>query len=406
MRFSSNLLGGVLTGTFDHYWSADLIYAGERRIADVPIIDVALNENAAAKVQQSGGCRIVWTDTFGRSMSPHEISDAFAPFGAQLRIYSNITAGPFSERIHYGVFEITNVPSADDNDMVFRGQVITTGSVIELELKELLAAVGEETFDVPSSPSGLLSTWNELARIAGLQLSRTVDDKPITRSILYPDSKLDSVYDLMDVMLDSIPHMTADGALAARSKATPASMLTIRRGNGGQLIDVGHAMSAENVHNRVVVRATSGDQKSVLAAAEITEGPLRVRNTDGSRSPFGTRTLYQSSEFVTTSSQAQAWADSTLPMVSTLRATVVPVEMTFDPRLERGDVVTIEQLRYNLVGRVLTIDRRSRATQRLTVEVVGYVPSTSEEIVPWGSLPPAGQVNDVLSEVLTDLFGG
>ena len=368
MRFSSPLLPGVLTGSFDHFWSADLIYDGLQRLADVPLTQPKFGETASATVQQDGLCTIVWTDLFGRSMSPREVSDAFTPFGAQMRVYSNVTAGPFLERTQFGVFEITDVPSAHDEDMQFRGQRITTGSRIELELKELTAGVGEETFDVPSAPSDLASTWDEVARVTGLQLVRSIDDVPISRSILYPDSKLEATYDLFEIMLDAVPHMTADGALSARPNEWPVPVTTLRRGDQGQLISVGQSMSAA-LYNRVVVRATGTDQESVLAFAEITDGPLRVRNADGSLSPFRARTLYLSSEYVTTQVQAQAWADSTLLQVSKQRSRIVPVVMTFDPLLERGDVVLIERPQETLTGRVLTVERSDRGRQSLTVEV-------------------------------------
>lgn len=367
MRFTSDLLSGVLTGAFDHFWSADLIYNGELRLANVPLSKPRFSEDGNAKVQQTGSCTIVWTDTFGQAMSPRMVTDAFAPFGAQLRVYSNVAAGPFLQRVQYGVFDITDVPSAYDEDMVFRGVVVSTGSVIELELAEPLAGVGEETFDVPTPPSQLISVWNEAAVVSGLQLSRTLADAPIGRSIMYPDSKLNALYELFDVILDAVPHMTADGTLAARPNTWPASVHTLRR--AGQIVRVGAGMSADQVYNRVVVRATSGDQKSVLAEAAITDGPLRVRNPDGSRSPYRARTFYQSSELVTTTAQAQAWANSTLPQVSRLRTQVIPVTMTFDPRIERGDVLTLERLRGDMTVRVRTIDRSARGTQSLTVEV-------------------------------------
>jgi hypothetical protein len=368
VRFSSPLLSGVLTGSFDHFWSADLVYDGQPRLGSIPLSGSSFGEDGSATVQQSGSCTIVWTDDFGRSMSPREVSDAFTPFGAQLRVYSNVTAGPFLERAQYGVFEITDVPSAHDDDMQFRGQWITTGSRIELDLKELTAGVGEETFDVPSAPADLASTWDEAARVTGLQILRTITDVPISRSILYPDSKLDATYDLFELMLDAVPHMTADGVLSARPNSWPAPVRTLTPGDGGQLISVGHSMSAA-LYNRVVVRATGDDQSSILAIAEITDGPLRVRNADGSRSPFRARTKYLSSEYVTTAGQAQTWADSTLLQVSTQRSRVLPVEMTFDPLLERGDVVRIERPRETMVGRILTIDRSNRGSQSLTVEV-------------------------------------
>jgi hypothetical protein len=377
-RFASALLPDVLSGSFDHWWSADLIYAGERRLANVPLLDVKLSEDGSANVQQSGSCVILWADDYGQSMAPRDISDAFAPFGAQLRVYSNVYAGPFSERVLYGIFEITNVPSAIDSGIQFGSQWLTVGSRIELELKELTAGLGEERFDVPTAPTILTSTWDEAARITGFQLVRSITDVPITRSIMYPESKLEAVGELFDLMLDAVPHMTADGALAARPNKWPASSRTLRYGDGGQIIDVGHAMSSEGVYNRVVVRASTavtsalGEQtvQSVLAVAEIVGGPLRVRNTDGSVSPFRARTLYQSSEFVTTSAQAQAWADSTLATVSVPRSQTIPVTMTFDPTIERGDVVVLARRDSDpMTGRVATIARDSRGSQELTVEL-------------------------------------
>ncbi|MFF2274218.1 hypothetical protein ACFVTX_18230 [Agromyces sp. NPDC058136] len=370
MRFTSAQLDAVLGGSGDHYWSADLLYDGERRLQDIPITDPRLREDGGAKIQQSGSCSVVWQDTFGASMTPRMITDAFAPFGAKLRVYSNVVAGPFRERVAFGVFDITDVPSARDESMAFRGRTITTGSTIELEFKEQLAGVQGDDFDVPTSPSLLASAWDELGRISGMQLVRAVEDKPITRTILYPESRLDAIYDLCDVILDAIPHTTADGALAARPKVWPAAVARLRRGPRGQLVKVGDAMSPSGVYNRVVVRATGSDQTSILAIAELTSGPLRVKNLDGSRSPFGQRTRYLSSEFVTTRDQAQAWAESTLAQVSVPRARVLPVEMTFDPRLERGDVVEIERPGGEvLTGRIVSIDRSARATQQLTVEV-------------------------------------
>ena len=383
MRFASAAASSILSGSFDHNWVADLYYNGERRLKDVPLTDVSFTEDAEAAVQQSGSCKIVWADDFGRSATPREVADWFAPFGARLHVYSILSAGSFSERVEYGRFEITDVPAARDAGMDFRGQWVTTGSVVELELKELLARVDAETFDVPSAPASLDSAWDEVARITGLPVSRSVADAAIPRSVMYEDVKLDAIYNLMDVVLDAVPHMTADGAIGARPNALGSVVATLRRGEGGCLVDVGAAMSAARVYNRVVVRATSGDQAQVLAVAEVTTGPLRVRNTDGSLSPFGARTYYQSSEFVTTPGQAQAWADSTLATVSSLRATRVPVEETFNPLRERGDVVLVERATEWLFGRVVTIRRSRRATQDLVVEVESTSPNTLPVPVPW-----------------------
>ena len=373
MRFGSSDLQGVLLESFDSHWVADLYYNGSRVLQDVPVSRPSFREDAQAKVQQSGSVTVEWSDEFATSILPVDVSSPLAPFGAQLWVYSVVEAGEFSERVEYGRFEITDVPSGRDEQMVFRGELITLGSRVELELRELLHGVAQESFDVPSAPSQLDSTWAELAVITGLPLERTVDDVAVNRSIMYPDNKLDAVHELMDVMLDADPHMTADGSLSARPRVWPDPVDTLTM--DGALVGVGHRMSADQVYNRVVVRATSGEQSSVLAVAELTSGPLRVRNPDGSVSPFRARTKFLSSEFVTTAGQAQAWADSTLTQVAALRSRVVPVVEKFNPLRERGDVVLIERPNLYLVARVVTISR-SGHTQELTVEVGGTLPRT------------------------------
>jgi hypothetical protein len=370
VRFGSPDLKGVLTGPFDAVWVADLYYNGERRLEGVPITDVRFSEDANADVQQSGSCTVVWTDEFATSVVPTSMADPFAPFGAQLYVYCVLTAGSFQERVAYGRFQIDDVPSARDEEMRFRGEWVTVGSTVQVELRELLAAVQQESFDVPTAPSDLSSTWGELGRVSGLPLVRSVADVPITRSVMYPDGKLDAVYELMSVMLDAVPHVTADGALSARPNVWPDPVDDITL---DVIESVTSGMSAAQVYNRVVVRATGGDQAAVLAVAEVTSGPLRVRNPDGSASPFRARTRYLSSEFVTTESQAQAWADSELAKVGVLRSRVAEVVETFNPLRERGDVVRVERNRVWLVGRVVSIDR-SGATQRLRVEVASTVP--------------------------------
>lgn len=369
MRFGSMDLRGILTGSFDHHYVADLYYNGSRRRADLPIKMPTFKEDAGASIQQAGSCTVKWSDEFATSLLPRYVTDPLAPFGAQLWVYCWVTVGPFAERVEYGRFEITDVPSARDEQMRFRQELITLGSTVELELKELLAGVEQETFDAPSAPLSLGSTWAEVARITGLPLSRTVADKAIPRSIMYPEKKLDAVYDLMDVVLEASPHMTPDGTVSARPHAwgSPVDTLTM----DGTLVEVGQMMSAAQVKNRVAVRATSGEQTSVLATAEITSGPLRVRNANGSVSPFRARTEYLSNELIVDEVAARAWANQRLSQVSTLRARILPITEKFNPLRERGDVVVIERPDKNLLGRVVTIERGSRGTQELTVEIAG-----------------------------------
>jgi hypothetical protein len=372
MRDASAELSAALLGSFDYRWYADLTYGGARVIEDLPISQPRFKEDGNAKIQQSGSCTVTWTDELATSLVPRYVNDPLAPFGAQLWVSCVVSAGPFEERVAFARYEITDVPDARDRAMRFHSQWLTLGSEVELELKELTAVLDVETFDVPTSAPSLASAWSEIARVSGMPISRAVPDQAISRSVLYDGKKLDVLYELADVILDAVPHMTPSGALACRPNTWPAVRARLTRAD--HIVSVGQMMSAAGVYNRVVVRATSGQQSSVLSVSEVLDGPLRVANPDGSRSPWGRRTKYLSSEYVTTPTQAQAWGNSTLAQVSTPRAQVVPVVEIFNPLRERGDVVLIERPEVWMLGRVVTVERDDGPTQKLTAEIGAITP--------------------------------
>lgn len=374
MRDGSADLVDVLAGSFDYRWRADLVYGGVVRIPDLPVTGVTLSEDGDARIQQSGSCTVAWSDDLATSLVPRYVNDALAPFGAQLWFSCVVSAGPFEETVTFARFEITDVPNARDEQMRFDWDLLTLGSSVELELKELTAVLDAETFDVPTAPASLASAWAEIGRLSRMPISRDVPDRAITRSVMFKENVLDAIYELADVMLDAVPHVTPYGVLSARPNTWPAPAATLDRYT--HIVSVGQKMSNARVYNRVVVRASGGGDASVLAVAQITDGPLRVANADGSRSPYGRRTLYLSSEYVTTPGQALPWARSTLEQVSTVRASVLPVVEVFNPLRERGDVLWIQRLDAWVLGRVVGISRSesNRETQELTVQVSRVVP--------------------------------
>jgi hypothetical protein len=372
VRVGSDTLRKVLAaGGFDHRYVADIYYAGERRLPDVPITDPKLDERGDAKIQQSGSATIVWTDDYGKSVTPRDISDVFAPFGSELYLFSVISVGTrFEERVPLGQYQITRVPSAYDEQQQFRGEWITTGSVVELEFMERLSGVAEDRFDVPRAVTSLDSGWDELGRLTSLQLVRSVPDQPIKRTVAYEEDRLDATYELSDIILDGIPHMTADGALSLRPKTWPPPVDTLQSGENGTLVSVGHAMTPEGRYNRVAFRGKSNDMEVILAAVEITDGPLRARNPDGTRSPFGRRTKFVASDFITTNAQAFEYVDRELPRVAAQNIVRRPVTELFNPLRERGDVIRVKRATESFLARVVDISRDSSATQGLEVDAL------------------------------------
>jgi hypothetical protein len=371
MRDASNDLAEVLrSGSFDVQWVADVYYDGVRRLTNVPITDLKLDEDGSSLVQGSGSCTVVWTPDFAESLSPRRADDALAPFGSELSVAVIIRAGTFTERVQMGWYRIDDVPDAEDHLVEFGGQKIVIGSRVDLELKDRFRKVQKDRFDVPGSPPSRTSVLTEAQRITGLQIVREVPDTTIPRSFAYEEERLDPLYDLLE-LADAVPYMRPDGTFGQRPIAWASPVDAVTDGDGGTLVSLKRAMSSDTVYNRIAVRSsTDDDTVQILAVAEITEGPLRTRNPDGSPSPYGRVTYYYSSEFITTRAQAQKYADENLPRVSSLRVTERAMVELFDPRRQVGDVLDVRpSTEAPFRARVKKISRSDGPTQDVTLEV-------------------------------------
>jgi len=368
MRTASDNCRQVLAqGSFSFWYEADLWYDNTRRAALLPIDDIQLSEDDSRGVKANGGCTIVWQDDFARSIMPNAIGDLFSPFGSELAIYAVVSAGSFQERVPLAWMQIVDVPAMRDSTMFFKGTRITTGTVLELKLQDRFVQIQADEFDVPSSPSQLASVWTEIGALTGMKLVRSLPDAPITRSVVYQNDRLQALLDLAD-LLGGVPYAASDGTLTMRPKAWTSPVDTLRAGDDGTLVDIQKGMSADTVYNKVTFRGQGNAQDQVLAFSEITEGPLRVRNPDGTRSPAHRRPTFRSNQFVTTSAQAKAYTESELARVSTLSAVKWPIEEVWNPLRELGDVITIVDEQDNSVtARVVGIERSQKPTQRVTV---------------------------------------
>lgn len=349
-------------------FSADLHLNGERRIASLPIMDPEFEWDGSAKIQGSGSCTVVWSSDFAESLSPTGIGDDLAPFGAELFVSCTISVGPFSETIPVGWFPIADVPSARDEFGVFRGRSIVTGSLVELELQDRFMLLDVDPFDVPTSPVSLSSVWDEAARITEFQVTRSVPDALIPRLVVHPENRLDALYELFNV-IDAVPFMTPDGTLSARPNTWAAASGTLRLGAGGSLLEADRGLSPEGVFNRVVVRGEGDDNAAILASAEVREGPLRVRNPDGSPSPFRRRTKSITSQYVTSNADALVLARQELAKSAQVGVRSVPVVELFNPLREVGDVYWLETPGRRELARVTKVGLSEAGQTPMTLEV-------------------------------------
>jgi hypothetical protein len=371
MRYGSQALKDVLRlGSFDKRYVADFFYNGVRQIQDAPITQPRFDGSGSSLVQETGSFTVVYQDDFAREVSPSAIGDLFSPFGTQVAISVIITDGPgFTERIPMGLYLVSETPSIITQRYLFNGALVTKGDLITVSIKDLFYGVQRDRFQIPGSPPDLTSVWREFQRLTRLPVTNTITDSVITAAVAYQEDKLQAVYDLATV-LDATACMLSDGTASMRPNVWPAPVDTLSWGDDGTLVNAGKGMSNDLVYNMVVVRSynsTTGD--AVLATAEITSGPLRTQNADGSRSPYGRVPYFYSSPFITTAAQAQAYANRTLPRVSQLRSVAVKLTEVFNPLREVGDVITVKRLGESFIGRVTDISRSDSGTQDTTVAV-------------------------------------
>lgn len=369
MRFGSAALRDALKADFNWRYVADVFSNGVRVIQDLPVTNVRLDDDSTSLVQGTGSLTVAYQDDFARTITPSQIGDVLSPFGTQLAVSVLVTAGAgFSERIPMGQYLISETPFAFAQRYLFNSSLVSKGDLIDLNLKDLMYGVQRDRFDVPGSPPDLSSVWKEVQRLTGLPITRSIADAAISTTVAYQEDKLQAVYDLATV-LDATVCMTATGTVSMRANAWPTVVDTINFGDGGTLVSVGRAMSNDTVYNKVVIRQAATDGTAVLATQEIASGPLRTSNGDGSLSPYRRVPYFYSSPFITTQSQAQTYAATLLPRVSSLRSVKVDVTEFFNPLRDLGDVVTVNRAGETFTGRVTAISRTGDATQTTTLAV-------------------------------------
>jgi hypothetical protein len=313
-------------------------------------------------------CKVASTPEFSESLSPREIGDVFAPFGPELAVVAHVSVGRVEYQVPLGWFRLVDVPLAVDEFTSFAGASIIVSTVLELQLKDRFYLVEQNPFDNPSAASDLTSVYDEFARLTSLPITRTIPDGPISRAVAYEDNRLDAAYELVDV-LDAVPHMLADGTTTFRPNVWPAPVDTIRFGPGGTLLSAPTGMTSKGVYNRVVFNGEADDGSAIYAVAEIVEGPLRVREPDGSPGPAGVITRRLASDYVNTQEQAQAYVDREVQRTARVASREIEVTETFNPLREVGDVLNLVTQSESLGVRVTDVSLGMSGETQMRVEV-------------------------------------
>lgn len=358
MRAATDELRRALAdGGFTTRWVFDLMYNNDRQLADVEVSRPDLSWDGGRFVTGAGSVRVLWSDDHARSIIPRQIGDMFSPFGAEMQVDCLITAGTFSERVPMGRFVVSEIPDAEEARLLWEGRLIHAGESFTVNLADRLAKVERDDFPFPTAPTSS-SAWDEVQTITGIPVVRNVPDAEVPTSTAYEGPRDEALKGLFDV-LDAWPHMDSAGALTARSKTwgSPVDELV-------NVVAAPPSMTAQYTYNRVVAVGKSPEGDPIYGVKEITDGFLRVRNADGSQSPFGGATYRYQSDLLTTQGQVDAYAASLLPRVARIRSVTRDITEPFNPLREVGDVLMFR-------GGLVRVQKVSHpgAVTRLTVEV-------------------------------------
>lgn len=351
MRVHGESLAQVLTGSFSTRLIADVFYGAERRLADLPVGSWELKWDSEARIKSGGSLTVEYTSDLAESLSPSEFTDILAPFGQELNLLMEVSAGEFKETVQLGHYRITAVPDARDEHMKLLGRTLTIGSRVSLTLVDRMVAVERAGFRSEQSPPSLVSCWAEIQRLTGMQVLRSVADKAIPTSVVYlaeQGGRLKAVQELART-LGGVAYVTPDGAVSVLPDEAGPVVGALTLGSSGTILDVAHSMESDGVYNEVVGNFEDDERNPIYAVKALTSGPLSI---DG---PYGPYTRYYSSPYVKTQAAADSAVAAILTQVSSTQTYRVPVQCLVNPLIEDGDVVTVERPEGGvLTGRVVS----------------------------------------------------
>ncbi len=370
---TENLTNALRSGGFSVQLVADVFYGSTRTFADLPIDTWQLDWDSEADIKASGKLTIAYSSAIAESLSPTEFTSLLAPFGQQISVRMRISANEnrFTETLQLGWYRIESIPDAVDQNFELLGQTLTVGSRVTVNLQDRMLAVKRAGFHSERNATAGGSCWDELGKLTGAQLLRNVPDAALPASLVYEASQggvLKAVQGIANT-LGGVPYFTSDGMLSVLPDEDGDVAATLEVGERGTVVDAGLSMDSESVYNTVVGSFTDDDQNPIFAVAQITSGPLAASGE------YGEYVRYYASEFVKTQKQADGAVQAVLEQASRSQSYRVPVQCIIDPRIEDGDVVTVQRPNgTSVTGRVMSHSLSSNSLMDLELRVVRALP--------------------------------
>lgn len=321
---------------FSRRYVVDVIYDGQRVLQNQPVSGATFTSDATNQVRSGFNCTFSYSDELGETVIPSDLTSWLAPYGTILDVSLVISNGYLTEQVLIGSFIVSGAGGGTYSTTAFGHRELVIGSQVKLTTLDLFHRTALEPFVVPTSPSQLLSAWQEIANITLLPINRTVADVAIPAATTLDNDRLNAVFAL-GTLLGGTPFMNRYGQIEVMPITWPAAGPILQTGPLGLAVELEPAdLTDDGIFNSyaVTTQDQTSSQTSILATAQVTGGPLRYGG------PFGRRVTSADAPLsVVDAPTAAAFAAAQLPGVSTVGAGTWAFQCLPDPRRQVGDVL-------------------------------------------------------------------
>lgn len=276
-------------------------------------------------------------DTDG-TLTPNDPTDLLAPYGNEIRPYRGVVFDDGTEEMFpLGVFGI------EETRVVDSGAKINLNVVAYDRAKKVQRARTLDYYTIASGTNFATAIQNLIsAGVSGLSYSFSSTAETTPQIVIEPGRDRWEVAQKMAKDIGMSLFFDVNGICTMRPVADPSvqpSVWDFVEGSNATLLYVDARKSREGIYNHVIVVGNGGE--TPVRAEAKDDNPLSPTYYLG---PFGDVPYFYTSEFIHTTSQAQAVADALLlsqkGFEDLVNLSVVPA-----PHLEVGDVVDVERQR-------------------------------------------------------------
>lgn len=324
-------------------------WRGTELVVPEPLIikDWSFGDEAGENVKIAQRVSFVFADPDG-SLGAWRFDDPLGVGGTRLQVIYNVGG---AGSVNYAWFRVTgNSPTEyreyrvvneygydePDRDLpVHKIKKWITTAAVSVSAVDVTEYVDQDKLEAPESPGPEATVISEWRRLTGEYFPTVVDagvtDRAVNRTLVYEKERLDAGQDLL-ARISARFRMGGDGEAHVYPRRGP---LVWRCEPGKSLVNVSHSMSSAGLYNRWVVEGKDSAGNPIVAAVQLTTGPLRYGG------PHGKAQYFYSSEMITTETDAINYAVTLRDEFLGNLSIELDVEIAPRPELQAGDRIEV-----------------------------------------------------------------